>query len=133
MVKTNFLWDRSTWVVDYEAKFEQLKEEITHAMKLHFPDYNKLWILRTDCSKDALGAILFQVGEDGSQEPIAFVSQKLSEQAKNWAAVKLEAYAIYYAVKKLSYYLLGHKFVIECDHANLVTMQNSEQYIIQRW
>ena len=75
MVKTNFLWDRSIWVIDYEARFEQLKEEITNAMKLYFPDYSKLWILRTDCSKDALGAILFQVGEDGSQEPIAFVSQ----------------------------------------------------------
>ena len=133
MVKTNFLWDRSTWQIDYEAKFEALKEEITGAMKLHFPDYNKLWVLRTDCSKDALGAILFQIDESGAHEPIAFVSQKLSEQAKNWAAIKLEAYAIYYAVRKLSYYLLGHKFVIECDHANLVTMQHSDQYIIQRW
>jgi hypothetical protein len=133
MVKNDFNWDPSTWKEDYEQHFENLKMEIQNAMTLHFPDYNKLWILRTDCSKDALGAVLFQVGDDGIYEPIAFVSQKLSDQAKNWAAVKLEAYAIYYAVKKLAYYLLGHTFVIEMDHANLVTMENTDQYIIQRW
>jgi hypothetical protein len=133
MTRKDFNWDRSTWKEPYEQEFENLKLQIQNAMTLHFPDYNKLWILRTDCSKDALGAILFQVGDDGIYEPIAFVSQKLSEQAKNWAAVKLEAYAVYYAVKKLAYYLLGHTFVIEVDHANLVSMENSEQHIIQRW
>ena len=133
MTRKDFNWDRSTWKEPYEEEFENLKLQIQNAMTLHFPDYNKLWILRTDCSKDALGAILFQVGEDGIYEPIAFVSQKLSEQAKNWAAVKLEAYAVYYAVKKLAYYLLGHTFVIEVDHANLVSMEHSEQHIIQRW
>lgn len=133
MTRKDFNWDRSTWKEPYEQEFENLKLQIQNAMTLHFPDYSKLWILRTDCSKEALGAILFQVGDDGIYEPIAFVSQKLSEQAKNWAAVKLEAYAVYYAVKKLAYYLLGHTFVIEVDHANLVSMEHSEQHIIQRW
>ena len=133
MTKNTFNWDRTTWEVDYEQEFESLKDAIQGAMKLHYPDYNKLWIMRTDCSKDALGVVLFQVGDDGVYEPIAFHSQKLSDQAHNWAAVKLEAYAVYYGVKKLSYYLQGKAFVIEVDHANLVTMQNSEQAIIQRW
>ena len=133
MVRNDFNWDRSTWKEDYEGAFENLKTQIQNAMTLHFPDYNKLWILRTDCSKDALGVVLFQVGDNGIYEPIAFHSQKLSDQAKNWAAVKLEAYAVYFAVKKLAYYLLGHTFVIEVDHANLVTMESSEQHIIQRW
>ena len=133
MTKNDFNWDRSTWTVDYEGEFERLKEQIQGAMTLTYPDYNKLWIMRTDCSKHALGVVLFQVGEDGKYEPIAFHSQKLSDQAQNWAAVKLEAYAVYYGVKKLAYYLQGQPFVIEVDHANLVTMQNSEQAIIQRW
>ena len=133
MVKKDFNWNRSTWTEDYEKAFENLKVEIQNSLVMHFPDYSKLWILRTDCSKDALGAILFQVGPDGVYEPIALVSQKLSDQAKNWAAVKLEAYAVYFAIKKLAYYLLGHTFVVEMDHANLVTMESSEQYIIQRW
>ena len=133
MTKNDFSWDRSTWTIDYEREFEVLKEQIQGAMTLTYPDYNKLWIMRTDCSKHALGIVLFQVGEDGKYEPIAFHSQKLSEQAQNWAAVKLEAYAVYYGVRKLAYYLQGQPFVIEVDHANLVTMQNSEQAIIQRW
>lgn len=133
MVKSNFNWDPSTWTTNYEQTFEELKEQIMNAMVLHFPDYSKLWILRTDCSKDALGIVLFQVGNDGKYEPIAFHSQKLSEQAHNWAAVKLEAYAVYFGVRKLAYYLLGKSFVIEVDHANLVTMESSEQAIIQRW
>ena len=133
MTKDTFNWKRDTWSEDYEQHFENLKSEIQRSLTLHFPDYSKLWILRTDCSKDALGAVLFQVGDNGIYEPIALVSQKLSDQAKNWSAIKLEAYAIYYAVKHLSYYLLGQSFVIEMDHQNLVSMETSDQYIIQRW
>ena len=40
---------------------------------------------------------------------------------------------MYYAVKHLSYYLKGQPIVIEMDHQNLVTMEISDQYIIQRW
>jgi len=133
MTKKSFNWDPGTWKVNYVEKFEDLKEAVMNSLVLHFPDYNKLWIMRTDCSKSALGIVLFQVGDDGIYEPIAFHSEKLSDQAKNWSAVKLEAYAVYYGVKKLSYYLLGKEFIIEVDHQNLVTMENTEQYIIQRW
>ena len=39
--------------------YENLKSEVQNSMKILFPDYTKLWILRTECSKDALGAVLF--------------------------------------------------------------------------
>lgn len=133
MTHKNFNWDESTWTIDYRKSFEDLKQAIQNSMVLHFPDYSKLWILRTDTSKDAVGVALFQVGDDGVFEPIAFYSQKLSDQARNWSAVKLEAYGVYFGVKKFAYFLLGHQFVIEVDHANLVTMETSDQYIIQRW
>ena len=74
MTKSNFCWKRDTWVEDYEQCFENLKTEIQESLVMHFPDYKKLWILRTDCSKDALGSVLFQVGDDGKYEPIALVS-----------------------------------------------------------
>jgi len=46
------------------------------------------------------------------------ITEAYTNTAKNWSAIKLEAYAIYYAVKHLSYYLLGQPFVTEMDHQN---------------
>ena len=76
-----------------------------------------------------------KVWDDDSEQlqPIAFVSKKFSDQAKRWATFEQEAFGIYYAVKQLSYYLVGKQFVIETDHNNLVRMEASVVPKIMRW
>ena len=133
----DFPWaDESKWKRDYRADMNRLKTYLNKVTQLYYPDYNLPWILRTDASQNGVGAILFQIRQkEGVEipEPIATVAHKFSEAATNWETIKQEGFAIFYAVKKLSHYLSGKKFLIETDHRNLVYMERSEVAILIRW
>ena len=134
---TGFSWLQTTWSKDYIAIFETFKTAITNSVTLHFPDYALPWIIRSDSSVHAVGAVLYQEYTDKSNtvthQPISFASHKYSGAAVNWDTFKQEAYAIYYAVTTFSYYLRGKEFVVETDHRNLVWIESSQVPIVIRW
>ena len=133
----SFDWNPITWTKDYKNLFEVFKVAIANSATLHFPDYSLPWIIRSDSSDHAVGAVLFQEFTDPSgtivHQPIAFASHKYSGAAVNWDTFKQEAYALYYAVTQFSYYLRGKHFVIETDHRNLVWIESSLVPIVVRW
>ena len=57
---------------------------------LSFADYSKPFLLETNASKDGLGAVLLQKGNDGKYHPIAYRSKALSKSEKNYHSSKLE-------------------------------------------
>jgi hypothetical protein len=120
----------------YRCEFEDFKEALQHTSALYYPNYEAEWFLRTDASEYGMGAVLLQKimieGEEVLQ-PIAFVSHKFSEQATRWSTIEQEAFEIFYAVQKLSYYLMGKEFIIETDHNNLLWMEASTAPKIIRW
>ena len=132
-----FNWDPSTWKTDYKHLFELFKTAITESVTLHFPDYSLPWIIRSDSSDHAVGAVLFQeyTNPEGTviHQPIAFASHKYSGAAVNWDTFKQEAYALYYAVTQFNYYLRGKPFLMETDHRNLVWIETSQVPIVVRW
>ena len=65
---------------------------------LAFANYSKPFMLETDASKDGLGAVLLQKGEDGKYHPIACGSKALSKYEKNYHSSKLEFLALKWAV-----------------------------------
>ena len=92
----------------------------------------------SDASEKACGGTLLQERRESPEKPpvfevISFVSCKFTGAAERWDIPKKEAYAIYYSVKELAYYLEVKPFVIETDHANLVWIEKSEAAIIIRW
>lgn len=125
--------DKSTWKRDYEADVNRLKEAICQSQSLYYPDYELPWLLRVDASKMGVGGVLLQESPDGKLQPIMFVASKFSAQAMNWSTIEQEAYAIYYAVNTLAYYLRCKEFVIETDHRNLLFMHHSKVPKIIRW
>jgi hypothetical protein len=134
---SGFNWDPTTWSKDYKALFETFKKSISDSVTLHFPDYSLPWILRSDASDHAVGAVLFQEYLDSTgtviHQPIAFVSHKFSGAAVNWDTFKQEAFALYFGVSKLSYYLRGKEFLLETDHRNLLWIESSHVPIVVRW
>ena len=54
-----------------------LKERITSAPVLVFPDFNKPFLLETDASKEGLGVVLSQKQDDGCYHPVAFSKQNV--------------------------------------------------------
>ena len=138
MTHKNFCWDEATWSKDYRGAMERLKEAVMKSATLHFPDYTLPWTLRCDASMVACGGTLLQIREasDGKSwilEVIAFVSKKFSGAAQRWDIPKKEAYAIFFSVHELAYYLEIKEFVIETDHSNLQWIEKAEAAIVVRW
>lgn len=122
---TNCLKKRNRIIIDqdYIDSFNKCKELLTHAPLLQYPDYEKPFILTTDASMVALGAVLSQ-GQIGSDKPIAFASRTLSDTESRYSTIERELLAIIWAVKHFRPYLYGRKFYIYTDHRPLVWLQS---------
>lgn len=103
---------------EYEKAFETLKTIMTSDTLLAYPNYDEPFILTTDASNVAIGAVLSQI-VDGSEKPIAYLSRTLSKAEENYSATSKELLAIYFAAKSFRPYLYGRQFTIYTDHEPL--------------
>jgi len=126
MTAKDFSWDSKLWKKDYQAAYESFKLDIANAFTLYHPDYTLPWFLYVDASDVAVGGVLIQVTLEGQQQVIAFVSKKFTSSAVRWSTIEKEAFAMFYACQKLSYYLFAKKFTMLTDHNNLLWMESSE-------
>src|SRR6266498_5531636 len=86
---------------------------------LMHPDFNKLFILYMDASKEGLGVILAQEGQDKRIHPVIFILYKNNCHERNYPITDLEGLVVFWAVKKLKRYLRGTLFTIITDHSAL--------------
>ena len=109
------------WSQQEQAAFDSLKKIITSAPVLIFPQDNKPYRLEADSSNYATGAVLSQEGEDGKWHPIAFHSQSLRPEQRNYDIHDKEMLAIIRALEEYRHLLEGtqHEFEIWTDHKNL--------------
>ncbi|CAL1272924.1 unnamed protein product, partial [Larinioides sclopetarius] len=54
-----------------------------------------------------MGAVLSQIGDDGNEHPIVYLSKKFSEVERKFGVSEKECAAIIYAIQKLRHYLDG--------------------------
>jgi hypothetical protein len=94
----------------------------TSAPILIHPDPAKPFIVETDASNFALGAILSQFGIDGLLHPVAFYSRKLTNAEINYQVYDKELLAIITAFEQWKLYLVGaqHRVQVQTDHKNLL-------------
>ena len=125
--------DKLCWDEEAANSFETLKSKICQKPILQMPDYNKRFVLRTDASKEALGAVLLQEDE-GILKPVAFQSKRLNGAESNYSTVERECYAAVWGVGKFERYLYGRKFILETDHQPLKSLQmNPTNPRLLRW
>ena len=67
------------WTPEAEDAFSRLKERLLGQLGLFLVDPDKGFVLRTDASDCAIGAVLEQVRDDGSHVSMAFWSRILAE------------------------------------------------------
>ena len=75
-----------------------LKRKIQSITVLVFPDFDKSFLLKTDASKEGLGAVLSQKQSDGHYHPVAFGSCSLMPSEKNYHSSKLEFLTLKWSV-----------------------------------
>ena len=104
--------------------FEKLKEVLASNLELFRIDPDSPFILRTDASDRAIGAVLEQdrvlvPGEPPKRVPVGFFSRKLGKSQLNWPPREKETYAIVSALRKWSSWVGLQPILILTDHKSL--------------
>ncbi|XP_063361755.1 uncharacterized protein LOC134650752 [Cydia amplana] len=106
------------WGPEQTQAFLELKRLLTTAPILVQADFSRPFILRTDSSNYALGAVLLQ-GEGNEERPIEYASRLLNAAERNYSTTEREALAVVWAVERFRSYLDGQPVVIGSDHQPL--------------
>lgn len=73
---------RFNWKSDMDLPFDYLKKDPTRSPVLAFPNLVLTFIVHTDDSSKAVGAVIARKGNDGRIHPIHFASRKTSDAEK---------------------------------------------------
>jgi RNase H-like domain found in reverse transcriptase len=118
------------WTDECQEAFLALKAALQSDACLRMPDPTRPFILTTDWSKLAIGAVLsqlqpvepHQVGNTDSpscperEYVIAYASKALTEAQSHYAPTEGECLALVWATKKFRHYLHGRRFLARTDH-----------------
>ncbi|CAH1247195.1 RTL1 [Branchiostoma lanceolatum] len=125
------------WTPACQSAFDTLREKLTTAPLLAYPDYSQPFLLYTDASNQGLGAVLAQK-QDGVERVIAYASRGLRPAERNWdnySSFKLELLALKWAVtEKFKEHLYGNEVIIYTDNNPLAHLPNAVLGAVeQRW
>jgi hypothetical protein len=115
-----FIWNEACG-----KAFEFLKEKLTTAPILIYPDFSKPFILHTDASYQGLGAVLAQEDAEGHEHVVAYASRSLVGAEYNYAATEIECLASVWAMKYFRPYIYMGEFTLVTDHSALQWMMNN--------
>lgn len=122
------------WGEAQEKDFELLKNLLTEAPLLAYPDFSKPFNLTTDASGYGLGAVLSQ-GEIGKNRPIAYASRTLNDRERDYDTTDKEAAAMTFAEKQFRPYIYGTNFKLITDHRALcwIKTKKDPNARVTRW
>ena len=110
--------NKTIWTPECSEAFQTLKGLLCSSPILKNPDFDRLFIVQTDASDRAIGAVLSQLSDEGSEHPVAYYSRKLPREER-YSTVEKECLAIRLAVQAFKVYLLGKPFTVQTDHRSL--------------
>ena len=93
------------WSLECQQAFDVLKSKLVGDPIMAFPKPEGKYILDTDASNVAAGAVLSQV-QDGQERVIAYWSKGWSQAQKNYSTTKREMLAALLGMEAFRYYLL---------------------------
>ena len=116
------------WGAPQAAAFRSLKQAIAKEPTLVLPNPELPFVVHTDASGFATGAVLSQDQGKGLQ-PIAFLSKKMLPAETRYPVHEQELLAIIHALSSWRHYLTGTKFsvVIKTDHKSLQHFKTQPQ------
>ena len=126
---TRMLENNRPFIWDDEAKkaFNELKSRLVKAPILVYPNFSIPFILDTDASDKGIGAVLFQLGPDQLEHPLAYFSRTLNKHERNYSITRKELLAAIDAIEHFKCYLYGRKFTLRTDHVAIRWLQNFKE------
>ncbi|CAC5373255.1 unnamed protein product [Mytilus coruscus] len=105
-----------------EEAFTRLKEVLTSPPILGYPIIGSKFILDTDASDKALGAVLSQE-QDGQERVIAYMSKAMTKPEQSYCVTRKELLAVC-ALRHFHSYLYGQPILIRTDYSAVSWMRN---------
>ncbi|BHF84347.1 hypothetical protein SprV_0902749800 [Sparganum proliferum] len=110
------------WSADCDTAFNNLRAALCSAPLLALPNVDDdapPFILDTDASGFAIGAVLSHVCKDGVEHPICFASNTLTKTQRNYCTFRRELLAIIMFIRQFKHLLVGRRFILRTDHRAL--------------
>ena len=114
----DFLWNSEA-----QEEFEVLKARHISGPILAFPSMREHFIMYTDASQRAMGAVLSQI-QNGSKRVICYASKSFSKAQSRYSITKRKLLVIVNFTRHFKHYLLRRKFQIVTDHIALQWLHN---------
>jgi len=92
---------------------------LTSAPILSTQDLDRPLLVICDASSYGIGCVLAQTDEEGSELPIAYMSEKMAKEIRNYSVTEMECLALIKGIKKLRAYIERKKFGVITDHSSL--------------
>jgi hypothetical protein len=115
------------WTNECQSPFEELKNRLVSSPILAHPEFSKKFILDTDASNEAIGAVLSQE-IDGKERHIAFASRTLTNPEGCYCVTRKELLVVVFVVEHFKHYLYGKQFVVRTDHGSLRCLLNFKNH-----
>ena len=90
---------------------------------LGYPDFATPFVLYTDASDTAIGAVLSQF-QNNKEIVISYWSRQLTKLERNYSTIQQEALAVVGALKEFYSCLYGFKFTLITDHNPLTSLKD---------
>jgi hypothetical protein len=112
----SFTWDKKGIE---EETFIKIKRILINPENLLIrPNFDKIFILKTDASALGFRAVLSQMVKE-KEQPIAYASRRTSRTEANYRSSQLEITAVLFEIEYFKHYLAGAPFRLIADHAPL--------------
>ena len=127
--KQKFIWTKK-----YQEAFDSLKSKLIQAPIFSFPNFSEPFILDTDASNTAIGAVLSQ-HIDGQENVVVYASRTLTKSERKYCVTRKELLEMVHFVKYFRHYMYGKRFTVRTDHGSmrwLLNFKNPEGQLA-RW
>lgn len=114
------------WTEEALKALEEIKEAMTTAPVLKFPQRGRRFHLKVDTSALGIGAVLEQCWPEG-KHPVAFFSMPLRGARQKYASYQLECVGIVEALRHFHNYLFGEEFTLETDCLPLIWLLKQKE------
>ena len=122
------------WTAEAQDAFDILKDTLTKAPILGFPNTTDQYWLDCDASSFGISGVLSQI-QDGTERVIAYFSKTLNRAQRQYCVTRRELLAIVESVKHFHQYLYGVEFIVRTDHGSITWLRNfkNPSAILARW
>ena len=112
------------WSPQCQSAFVLLKSLLLEFPILRQPDHNRTFLVYTDASGYALGAILSQKDDNDNEYVCQYASRLLKGAELHYGITEKECLAVVWAIRQFRTYVHGVHFIVITDHSALVWLMS---------